>query len=361
MSITTTKELARNYSLSQNWAHIISDKRSYIMGIAIIMIVIYHGRFPQTFGSLHNIIGGFFWLGVEIFLFISGFGMHFALSKDTQQSILSFYHKRLWRLMPTCIIFGIVLLPFWVKGMHSLYNFRTLTFYLAFIGLNTWYIRTQLILYIGSPFLHSYMSEQKRAFALLLICSFVCFALTAPGSPINIKPFFHDFVLKTGICWTINRLPAFLMGLYVAMHWKGEWSKQKSCILTLSSLCFIIVYITARIIVARAPECLTTDSLRLCVNLCSSNDILFFSWPCICVLIAFTSYYLPFNIRRAIEWLGNHSLEIYLTHEPIFLYCKAIKHFNIIYFIITSFAAIILAVVLKHIVRYLLDRLIMKQ
>lgn len=354
---STRTGCAQSAFRSLNWARLISEKRSYIMGIATIMIVIFHGRFPHIFGTLHNVIDEFFWLGVEIFLFISGFGIHFALNKNPQQPLSSFYQKRLCRLLPTCILFGIVLLPLWVKSGR----YDALTIFLTFIGLNTWYVRTQLLYYLGAPFLHAHMQKKKKAFVLLLICSFVCFALTAEGSPVDINPFFPKYSIQgTTICWTINRLPAFMMGLYVALHWNCEWGKQKSLLLALSSVCVFTVYIIARTVVNQTPEILTSDSIRLAAALCTSNDILFFAWPGVCVLIAITSLCMPIGLRKAIEWMGRHSLEIYLTHEPIFVFARMRCHFNILYFLLTSIFAIILAAILKRLVTYLVNKLILK-
>ena len=66
-----------------NWG-IISKYRSQVMGIAILWIILFHAK-AQGIKIPHmqflNYILNHGNLGVEIFLFVSGIGMYFSLSK----------------------------------------------------------------------------------------------------------------------------------------------------------------------------------------------------------------------------------------------------------------------------------------
>lgn len=329
------------------------------MGIAIIAIILFHGSGDntQTFGCFYYGIHGFFWLGVEIFLFLSGFGMHYALSKTPQPTLASFYKKRLLRLMPTCIIFGIVLLPLWYYGKPYFYHKFSISFFLAFIGLNTWYIRTQLIFYLLTPFFHALLTHKKQATVIVLFTTFICLLLTSEASSFDLHHRFSEHVYVTTIVWSINRLPAFLIGFYTAMHLRGAWQRKNAYTYTLLSLLVTGVYCTARLVITCCPHLLSSGSTETFIQLCASNDILFFTWPFCCMLIAHSQNIMPTKMAKGIEWMGKHSLEIFLTHAAIFPFCRAICYFSFPRFLLASAASIILAAILKRFVDYIVRRL----
>ena len=70
----------------------VSKYRGEMMGIAIIMIVLFHTQLPQTdaFFGLKR-MGN---IGVDVFLFLSGLGLWFSL---TGQPSLKRFFKRLYR------------------------------------------------------------------------------------------------------------------------------------------------------------------------------------------------------------------------------------------------------------------------
>ena len=74
-----------------------SKKRSQLMGISMLLIMIFHcGLY------LNSRYTPFCVVGVEFFLVISAIGLFFSLSKN--QDKLSFYKKRVLRILPTYLI-----------------------------------------------------------------------------------------------------------------------------------------------------------------------------------------------------------------------------------------------------------------
>ena len=160
-----------NHSLNQdkkwewNWQSV-STFRSELMGAAILWIMLFHSKmFPPI--VQHNYIGNSIVYqlildggsGVDIFLFLSGMGIYFSWEKN--QNLLSFYKKRVIRILPTYIsITGIywliyihyfspdlsvmALLREWVANVsgYTWFTSGTLTF---------WYIPAQIIFYIAAP------------------------------------------------------------------------------------------------------------------------------------------------------------------------------------------------------------------
>lgn len=81
----------------------LSEKRTEIMGVAMLMVIAYH--FALHFGFYHSpiIVRGD--IGVDIFFFLSGFGCGFSVSKHSPKD---FYANRIKRIVPIYFIIGIL-------------------------------------------------------------------------------------------------------------------------------------------------------------------------------------------------------------------------------------------------------------
>ena len=81
------------------WASL-SRYRGVLMGIAIIMIVLFHVALPRSsaFFGLKR-MGN---MGVDIFFFLSGIGLWFAWTKRPE--LLHFYRRRLLRILPAWLL-----------------------------------------------------------------------------------------------------------------------------------------------------------------------------------------------------------------------------------------------------------------
>ena len=75
--------------------------REVLMGIGIIMVVLYHYNTGLSFQKLFY--PGF--MGVDIFLFISGYGLCRSLNNN---DIFTFYKRRLTRIMPMFLLLALV-------------------------------------------------------------------------------------------------------------------------------------------------------------------------------------------------------------------------------------------------------------
>ena len=87
----------------------ISKKRSTIMGLAIIFILALHSFNNYHMGYMQTIAQWGYW-GVDIFLFVSGFGCYLSLYKN--QGILNFYKKRISKIFPIYLPIAIVYVIF---------------------------------------------------------------------------------------------------------------------------------------------------------------------------------------------------------------------------------------------------------
>jgi len=80
----------------------LSEQRSAIMGIAMIWVVLYHYQLQGPLAAPFRL--GF--TGVDLFMFVSGLGLYFSLSKD--DNVKRFYKMRLLRILPIYYLIGLV-------------------------------------------------------------------------------------------------------------------------------------------------------------------------------------------------------------------------------------------------------------
>lgn len=189
---------------------LISKYRSELMGIAIIWVILYHliltQNSPYSFGFLDSILGNGY-EGVDIFLYLSGFGLVRSWNKCLQQNhshaINLFYKRRILRLAPTYIFICI---------LYSIYqnNWNTLFYSISTIGhwINhnryDWYVPTILLLYLSFPILYKLI--QKYKFRFLIISFIIILLVTISFNYLSIT---NDLRMLS-----ISRIPIFILGIY---------------------------------------------------------------------------------------------------------------------------------------------------
>lgn len=196
----------------------LSAYRTELMGIAMIWIVGLHGTelypgvdIPQVTAlfSRGNI-------GVDIFLFLSGVGMYFSLSKGSNQK--DFLLKRLKRVL---IPYLVLSLPYWIykdifclsEPMHFIEDYLLISFWTRGVK-TTWYIALIIPLYLIYPLIYSIQERVDRSnktkYFFLAINGILCVVVTN----IIINKYFPSFYADTEIALT--RIPVFIFGSFVA-------------------------------------------------------------------------------------------------------------------------------------------------
>lgn len=181
---------------------IIKGNRSFVMGIAILWIALYHIPMHTSFAGL-KFIQDIGYGGVDIFVFVSGFGIYMSLERDSDA--FSFLVRRMKRLLPSYIPFIII----WM-----LVRFITYQIYITEICGNltmtgwwngdanqfNWYIDCILLFYIASPYIYGAIKRSSNNWILLLVLSGL----------ISLS-FLHGQLLMA-----MTRLPLFVLGMVVA-------------------------------------------------------------------------------------------------------------------------------------------------
>lgn len=271
----------------------ISYCRTHLMGVAMLMVILYHcGIKPFAW---------FGYWGVDIFLFLSGFGICFSLSKN--ESLTIFYLKRLLRIMPGAVICGIAF-----SYMGCAHGEKDI----ALCGLNLWYIRTILIFYFLSPFLFSFLKRWKTKALLLLIILAEVVAYLFNG-------YLHvERILTVTIAWSFARLPVYLLGMAFPLFSEGKAISIR-CLL-FSALVGIMIVGGLRIY----QNCYHLGYVKLLFmpSLLLSPAILLMSIFCSGWMKTLPSFFSKF-----IYFFGVYSLEIYLIHEAMLKFCSEIAFY----------------------------------
>ena len=265
---------------------LLSRGRMAIMGCAMLAIMLFH----QAFFRGNLLVDAFhlcgFW-GVDMFLLISGFGLAHSLRKH---SITTYYRNRFVRLLPSCVLVGSAKLALSHLGFTELTNGNVL---LQVTSLYMWYIFAIVIYYLLAPFIYRALKRFGiwvfvGACAIAFVCTFVPYEN------------FHIYMVCFFFKWVPDRLPVFVLGMYIAMHPLRLSNKQ---LLVGGSILFVVCLI------------LRVAHIRTHLNL----TLLALAVPAMCIAGSYVKTALD-RVRcgRVLEFLGKYSLEIYLWHGFIF-------------------------------------------
>lgn len=288
---------------------VISDYRGVLMGISIICIIIFH--YVEDCGIYHVHKNG--WVeffrnyitssSVDGFLFLSGFGLYYAMKKHPD--ISQFYKRRFTRILIPYFLIAIPALCwndflFDKTGVKAF--FSDLSFYSFFTrGMSWfWYILLICFCYLIFPFIFRAIdkapdeeSEQMRIINLFTFFTMITFVIRLSN-----KELFDNTNLA------LLRIPFFCLGCFI-----GKYSYEKRSIsggtygLMLLSLFAIQFRKGSKIIFARYSAAFLNIS------------------ACILIAILFSKLKHFEKIRNCIkkffEWFGKYSLELYLAHVTV--------------------------------------------
>ena len=270
----------------------ISTYRSELMGWAILWIMMLHFTFNQI--KPLGFIAQYGFAGVEIFMFVSGFGLYYSLDKD--RHIIRFYKKRLLRIFPTYYILGIIasIILFSDNLPSYLFRYTTLGFWIGGIYWE-WYIPSIVMLYLVSPFLKKLIDRYPY-----IVGGVVLFTLGLAYYLID-----KDQILDRSHFFFLYRIPAFIFGMICA-----NWVKNG-----ISSKYFFII------LALGLPFFFYLFPLHHQIYRYKYFSLLFLL-PCFTMLFILLSKYRMIK-NTVISKIGMASLEIYLIQGIFF---SLIKH-----------------------------------
>jgi len=186
------------------------------MGVAILWIVLYHsgidfgkiGIISHTFSVIKNI--GY--IGVDIFFFVSGFGLMTSWCKK-RPSVLLFYKRRFLRIMPIYWFFFsiyLIFLALFGKFMDLGSIFLYYTGFAFFINNSTlhWFVSAILLSYLIFPFFAKNFIKSEQKFRFITMITIFCL-FTAIFLSLSALFFENKFSFLLII---VLRLPSFFIG-----------------------------------------------------------------------------------------------------------------------------------------------------
>ena len=264
----------------------IRSYRSAIMGFATIMVLLFH-QYTVNSSLILSVFSHIGHWGVDIFLFVSGFGIAHSLSKNLT---IVFYQNRIKKLFPICLIVGIFGLI--LSIIHGTIDWINLVPKL--LCFDNWYVYTITIYYIFSPVILKIMQKNSWALPLLVFVLALIFAYCSLFKPLSTSSHF----LINKLPWAWDRFFVYLLGIYFYLQ-----KPRYSTIIFWGGGVLFIIMLMAQYGYIHIP--------------CCFYQILAFCMPFVCLSIGALTKLLP-SIEKTMCFIGKHSLSIFLIHLIVY-------------------------------------------
>jgi peptidoglycan/LPS O-acetylase OafA/YrhL len=297
-----------NKSNKLTW-NIISEYRGVLMGIAIISILIFHYTddcriYDINFNGwveFYNLYISSSW--VDVFLFLSGFGLYFALKKKSD--ITSFYVRRFVKIIVPYLLVAIPTFlwrDFYVGQLGVSVFIKDLFFVTLFSKGNTWYWYVFMICfcYFIFPYVFQVVEtcENEIAEQMRMMGIFTFFTVIA----IMLQLYYKDFFGNINIF--LLRFPVFFLGTFIG---KRAYEKREISwnvyVMMILSLIIVRLRLVKKVIIVRYVVAFLNLSI------------------CFAIAIIFNKLKSCDRIHKIcksfFEWFGAYSLELYLTHVTV--------------------------------------------
>ncbi len=280
-----------------NW-NLLSKYRSELMGVATIAVVLFHffeevGKHITEVDNTISILydyGRYGYMGVEIFLIVSGIGCYYSAHRNFD--IKNFYKKRIKRIL---IPYLLVTVPFWIyidiflnqSIEEFLYDLTGISF---FIDTKTfWYVFFILIMYFLFPLLYKFFfNNEKDAFLNFMFVELLVIFLT-------IILYVEMYDIFDIVEVALTRIPIFIFGVYIGPKvYQGKKVGYFTLVLSVLSL-FLITF--------------DFDS-QLVMRYINSIQSIGFS---LIIVKIFDIVNLK-SMNRFFSFVGKYSFEVYLLH-----------------------------------------------
>lgn len=277
--------------MTETW-QIVSKHRAELMALSILWVIVFHFNTPPVItilDSFRSIGCG----GVDIFFFLSGFGLCNSYYHRSGITSMNFYKRRFLRILPAyflCII---------VFGLIKSVPVTDLLWQMSCIGFwihkpyYDWYVQSILLLYLVFPI----FIKLARRYGIGKIVLF--------ASILGLLPtLFFIYINKgTWILFT-SRVPLFFIGAYAGyMLAESKCIRRPMMMIGISLIVFFVELYLARIY--------DYESMHR-MGLYYLPQILIV--PGACLFIAKILDAMPSIVLKTLKTLGAITLEIYLIH-----------------------------------------------
>lgn len=188
--------------------YLISKYRKELMGLAALLILYFHDWvyiFDDILllSKIEHLGKHIFNFGVDIFFFLSGFGLVNSINKNTKKQ---FYLKRFKRLFLPFIICGIAFsLHFNWSLIDTIKAFTGYSFLFENMYKLLWFTFAILILYLIFPYYYQLLSKSKNQ---MIFTAITIAAIITTGIILKVY-------IREDLYGFINRIPVFVVGVYI--------------------------------------------------------------------------------------------------------------------------------------------------
>ncbi len=276
----------------------VSRYRDELKGIAILWVVLFHMRspLPGLLGEVQKMGYG----GVDIFLFLTGYGLYHSLQKSNELG--GYMHRRLWRVLPAYVPFILcwMLLMFPGYGLSATQAIRGVAGNLFMVGfwfqtpkVFNWYVSAFFLLMLLAPVLHGLLSRSGKQLRTLL-------GLLATAFLLGLCCIGDDRYMG------VSRLPVFILGMAYAMDWRPQVGPAVKR--GLYALAFVLGLAALFACFARYPELLNDYAMYW-------HPFVLMT-PGLCVGLAFLLHKADRarGLFAPLRFFGRASFEIYLVN-----------------------------------------------
>ncbi len=289
---------------------LLSDYRGAIMGFAALWIFIFHEWQPifggvGTLGWTEGFIKRIGFVGVDIFLMLSGMGLTYAIGKG---SILNFYYRRIRRIYLPFLAVGICYLlqntwdvnTFW--GNITGWNFYDKSMY-SFL----WFVPAILTFYIIFPLYYKLFTSHKQPLFCLLGALAIWLLLS-----IQLRN-----TLRYDLYGFTNRIPIFLIGI-----WFGWRSQNQKTVFSMGTWVMLLLVFGLGLYLAYETNYLGYYLLVPTGNCCLPNMLMAVSLPFLLakgldLLHGKWVRWIGVGLGKFLGFFGLFSLEFYCIQEAL--------------------------------------------
>ena len=295
----------------------ISQSRAQLMALAILGVLFVHSgiKIPNRFVNFMVQMG---YGGVDLFFFLSGFGLFFSCRKF--DGCFTFWKKRIKRIMPAylvCILITQLVLTSKINWTHLWQDSLFIGYWIKPLKWHyfAWFVSGIMGLYLIFPFYYKVFRRYPTCSTILasllgLLCAGIYSYYFLKLHPSGCNTFIHLFA----------RLPLFFLGVLFAYLCENNYVVNKRRTIVILLLPFI-GFTILRIV----------SSIGLTYNQMRNSGILFYPFVIIIPGLAITFGYLfsrfPSMIRKIFGWIGKSTLEAYLLIGVVFHYRMKFIHF----------------------------------
>ncbi len=279
-----------------NLSEVLLQNKSIISGLAIIAVIAYH--FYNVSVGWHSymvfLVPGF--IGVDWFIFFSGYSLCFSMKKN---DLKTFYIRRIKRILPMYLVLSltVTLIHILIRGgEYSLFdvfcNLTTLNYYGVGGFFIDWYLSVIFLFYLLFPILFIFVDKFHYLPAVLALLSGAIMFFTELN-------WWYDVA--------IARVPIYSLGILFFID-----SSKGRKVSIYNSFVFLIIFFVG--IFFKMRGCFLTDMI-------SPFVLLIISYVLCC-----NSKIISSKSGRIMEYMGKHSLEIYIGNV---IACNLIGSFKL--------------------------------